>query len=842
MKSRKQPDSSSCENAAVDLSGAGPTAPESWTKPSAEQRLSHRTIFRIQEIANRLCKDLQLTSLFLNPDGEPGLQNVFFVQLSDDPQWDFKCGMLATWDLSRLSTWLTHNIKILEPLFEASPGLYIDFKSLILGAQVDANALDFKAAHSILVNAIESISYSGTVLQSMKEIQENSPDERWWWIRFKADQTDVSEKTIGSLDVWGWRKTVEAPEISSRKDKPTPIKRVRVPAFNLKAGLDNLFLKFIDPFMLGVKPATNCDEEMWPYGKGTDEFAALAVPIYDFLDVEQPDKSGTLLGWIFLVLNLDDPKVSKWALKNGSFSPPELGPSELGISFGIRNFARELREYQTIEAMEGDWETARNPLEFVQQNFGRCTGWEHDDKIRTDDEIISLATTLFFVFLDANGGIWRAGSEVQPEALILRIRDNQKNGSDTRRRIQFLCLRKGRRTTVPSKAERIEEYALLLADIAGWLFDDADLRYRERIAAQNQGQSKTFHDYSKDLNVLDDQLSRYANEAVEVRKSVEAEAEKLINSESISKDAVTALQRIKQEAARLGVPQFDYILRLRFLMSHLRVKTEGRLYEAPEWCWKLLASGTKRDIYLIIRALVWLPAGWSRYEEQRKTLPEAEGPDESFTWARLFLFDEDEDERQAAPSIQKAINEVMEQLFFAWKIRQDDYAACFPPPSLNPEVSWSQRVLWSALDEDEGLAMRSMPPARLLPLLVFALRTAFEHAYLRTLLRTRNISTLAEMPRRRPREIRLWDEIPAKQRIHRIHVDFPAVGLEPDLHNKSVDELIPADLPYGQWSKHMDHYYRVSKPWQWTCRRVLGKMEENDSDAWHYRITLEAKR
>jgi len=422
-------------------------------------------------------------------------------------------------------------------------------------------------------------------------------------------------------------------------------------------------------------------------------------------------------------------------------------------------------------------------------------------------------------------------------SVLLKLKSETPDPGATPKQTLDFCLHADPDTIIPKDSNQRTAYFRRLYKRYNHFYQR--LLRRAEIAAigKQSGESKTFHDYSKDLNVLDDQLSRYASEAVDVRARVEVEAEGLLHSGSLSPGTAAALERIKREAARLATPKFDYILRLRFLMSHLRVKTEGRLYEAPEWCWKWVQSGTKRDIYLLVRALVWLPAGWSRFDEQRKTLPESARLDESFTWARLFLFDEDEGERSGTPPLRAAIDKALTKLFINWGIKQRDYAECFPPPQLNPEADWRKQLLWAALGEAKNEALRTLLPAHLLPLMVFALRTAFEHSYLRMLMRVRNAGSLRDLPRQTPRAIRLWDEVGTG---HRIHVDFPAAGLESDLNKEPAADALTTELPYGHWSKHMNHYHRVAKPWCWHSRRIRGKLDPADADRWFYRITLEA--
>lgn len=541
-------------------------------------------------------------------------------------------------------------------------------------------------------------------------------------------------------------------------------------------------------------------------------------------------RAGPLLGWAQHRF-VDMP--AHWPAGNTKELEPELFQHVRSLSFMLEDFAVRYLEGETEWALERKWEEDDTAVSFMKSHFYHSCGW--------DCQGIEWEEMDFYFEPDEKGDI-----------LKVNLSRKLPNTGERQAGLKSLVahLKRNSLCIIPADATARTAYFASLAEHARYFYRDRShpieiQREARRKLGEFSGQSKTFHDYSKDLNVLDDQLSRYANEAVEVRKSVEAEAEKLINSESISQDAVAALQRIKHEAARLGVPQFDYILRLRFLMSHLRVKTEGRLYEAPEWCWKWMQSGTKWDISLLIRALVWRPVGWKYYNEKANSLSEQALADDEFTWARLFVFEELENEPSHTPSVRRPLSDVLQKLFLqAHPINQGDFTAFFPAPTLNPDNGPDDQLLWSSADSEKKYWL---PPVRLLPLLVFSLRAAFEHAYLRTLLRVQNVDAVRNLPRGREHaeSVVILDQpggTPGGSGVHhKIELHFPALGIEPQFGNLLEHAVEITDLPCGSWRDQMDLYKHCVRPWGWSCHRTPGGVRANSTDHWHYKITLEAR-
>lgn len=347
------------------------------------------------------------------------------------------------------------------------------------------------------------------------------------------------------------------------------------------------------------------------------------------------------------------------------------------------------------------------------------------------------------------------------------------------------------------------------------------------------GESTTFHDYSKDLNLLDYQLREYTDEVVEVKAEVEKLTDELVTllSGLDAGEAKGSVERIRSEIERLGKPSYDYMLRLRFMMAHLKTETEGRLYEQPEWCVRWVKDGTRKDLYLLIRALVWMPVGWKYYDNLAKELRSPDGGgrnlenlDEAdvYAWSRMMTYEtaglKDRSDRDLFDGDQERLARTMWRLFALERIEQSRFATFFPAPTLNPGMSLDAKLLWRELDDREDELY--LPERGLLPLLVFSLRTAFQCSWLRTAYDT--AGQLGEgftegdlnVFQGKSQRIQLTTESDRLNReansCYRIHLNFPLPRALSDDEAESWEE----SLIYREWISQTAHYERLTYPWE----------------------------
>lgn len=579
-------------------------------------------------------------------------------------------------------------------------------------------------------------------------------------------------------------------------------------------GKKGLFEDFLLPFTRGAGHRNRMEVN--------SDIKGFAIPAYDLWS--EGKWKGGMLGWLVVFLAKTADRVKR--ISDNEAHQDLLKHSWLHFTDLVRSYVRRVREANIRDLLE-DYAEPDGTHELPREYF-----------LKHIHQVIGFKTL-------SSAGDQKGREEWQKftvKRLVIPEDTHREEVVQDVIPLPHTCWDSGAKsvkgTTFPPGTRRL----------CAMFLDELELVRAKREEGVQRGESTTFHDYSKDLNVLEDQLYRYSKDVRSTREAVERQGQALLALESLPPAARDLIQRVADEVKRLGDPNFDYMLRLQLLMSHLRVKTEGRLYEAPEFAWRWLESGTRGDIYLILRAFVWRPFGWRWYDERLKSLPESVLDDDAMTWTRLFLFDEDREEsepRVMAGSIRNMISQVFRKLFFQWDISKADYEASFPPPDLNPDADWRDRILWTMDDASITHHLKWLPPVRLLPVFIFALRAAFEHAFLRNFMNVLAADSPKAVKGQKPLLIRIRESTgpnPGGARIHhRIHIAFPALGLEDDLRPLAVGDREAATLPYDNWSRHIDHYRHVSHPWRWQVERVGGKLDPNVPDTWHYEIILEAR-
>lgn len=817
-----------------------------FNEETPRQQVSNRSILRVQQLSNELKDDLNRMELFKQMRSVPeesAVKQVLFVARDyrhEDVQRWYNFRLCATYGFEEEAfDAIKSNKKGIEDLFtlanEFDPQTAANrerFEQALVSeeaalknpnpSETEVATFNRREALDQLLIALAVIPYTGL----LPSLLENSvlPDKASESLKSNACffvPTQEKDKFVlrpfNSFSDFEWIDEAEPEtwdEFTIKSSKKVP---------NLKL-VENLFNNFLLPFTRGAWKGTTHSNNESSEKKPNEDIFGFAVPAYDTWN--EPDGwRGGMAGWLVVFL---DPKTIEKIMRRCAPTKDDkesdfFRHSWLHLADLVRAYVRKIREANISDLLEDYAElrgSTESPRDYFLNHIHQVIGWKWSAEPTSEDD--------------------RAKNK---KCKIEIPRNNEKDDikawvaplSDT---LWQRCGKAGEGTTFPPGTRRI----------CRLLPDGADLVKAKREEGKQSGQSSTFHDTSKDLNVLEDQLQRYTRDVTGVREAVEKDAQALLALDLLPTTAREYVQRIADQAKRLGDPNLDYMLRLQFLMSHLRVKTEGRLYEAPAWCWQLLESGTKRDIYLILRALVWRPFGWAWFDKELKTLPESTLTDDSMTWSRIFLFDEDREEsepRDLNDEVRRSISMVFSKLFFQWHISKADYEAYFPPPDLNRDADWDSPLLWAMSDEDKTHHLQWLPPVNLLPLFIFAMRTAFEHAFLRNFLHVLKADSPEAVKGQKPRAIRISESPgsnPGGARIHhRIHIAFPALGIEPGSSEPMKSEREESVLPYDNWTRHMNHYRHVSHPWHWMVERVAGPLDQDLSDPWHYEITLEAR-
>jgi hypothetical protein len=241
-------------------------------------------------------------------------------------------------------------------------------------------------------------------------------------------------------------------------------------------------------------------------------------------------------------------------------------------------------------------------------------------------------------------------------------------------------------------------------------------------------------------------------------------------------------------------PSMDWFSAVQFTHAHLKTQTYGPITGEPIQCVAMVETGTLRSIYSLVRSLVWMPLHYVGYKELEQDLQAAKSPkiDNPLTWASLFRYDMRPTE--ATSSFHEMLGDRIIQIIRKEQIKGPDFLNRFPAPEINPEDNdFDLPLLW---DEAEP-ASRYSPIERLLPLLVFSLRFAYQCAWAKTL--------LAEAPGS-------FESINISARntdtrTRCIEISFPA----PLSNHHGKLENIPY---YLEWRQQMSHYTGRAYPWK----------------------------
>lgn len=350
-----------------------------------------------------------------------------------------------------------------------------------------------------------------------------------------------------------------------------------------------------------------------------------------------------------------------------------------------------------------------------------------------------------------------------------------------------------------------DKYFTSVAEHARYFYRDRVLPIAEqRKAAKDLGQLSGFletaHDYSKDLNALDHTFGR-------LQKAIGDTASSIKQSLAGRPEFAEFQDKIHTDLNRLLKIRDHSLLRPRFMMAHLRTQTEGYYYEQPDWIVKRLANGTRGDIYFLFNHLVWEPLGARHYLALLEMPPqEAEVSD----WSRLFAYDE----IGRHPQVDAFLADYLKQCFLrrpenGGPMTPEQFGARHPPPKINPEQGMTDVIL-------PGLRELVVGIRGLLPLVVFSLRTAFQHAWLTSFIKS-GIHGLDAGPFDPVTErVTLSDEMGDDS--YTLRIEFP------NPFSREILKRWPRDrfdapiskselLPWGNWEREVSFYSGLGLPW-----------------------------
>ncbi len=554
-------------------------------------------------------------------------------------------------------------------------------------------------------------------------------------------------------------------------------------------------------------------------------------------------RGGALLGWVLnrLPRSVELAKVgwARLAYESGTLTQRHRLYRHLrSLSFLAETFASKFMNGETEWALERDWKNEDTARSYMERYFFHSCSWACSFDLKgIEDSDLKHAKDGYFHRISERRLLVNLSKSSAPN-------DSKESGDPV-----IAVLTPTIHYLEPDTSVANEHFTCI-AEHARFFYRDRVLpRQQEKEAArllgEGSGKLKSAHDYSKDLNVLDGLVGKVLEEVAELEQQVDGLLDKPEAKESAA-DGFARLHRIKEALN----------LRNRFLMAHERTISQARFYPQPEWCVNLVKSGYMKDLDELVRLLVWQPLGWVRYQDlavagRRKDLSHSEVSE----WSRLFAYDE----RGANPGIDRILGDYLLRLFAPdadnrrpdvsekWGINHEEFGRLHPPPLLNEHQGFEKcaknQILWSPLSPEQ-LGKRWLPAAELLPLLVFSLRAAFQHAWLRTFLDAAGGSP--GIAQHIQMEAKDEPHFTGHYSIYGLHLDFPSPTPPPNGTETRPEGSV--DLPWGDWLKQMDHYAGKVRPWKRWEVSLVGKVSPHPelqspasaihNDVWHYRISI----
>lgn len=866
-----------------------------WKEPTPEQRVSHRAILRFRELADEFARDLNEILRATRSDNSleerPPNIGVYFISSDRNPDLlpdsypDQDCcryynlRLLETYRLTGPDNeeipikpaldWIKVHFTDFEPLFRCSDHLenhqhdhYAQFERLVEALKAERKSEKIfqlaEQVHDLIVEAISAMPYTGLLPSALDEgfRKENYLDLT---VPVQFDLKFGDKENDGKVCFPCFKK-IKKVDLKKNPDSLISRKAFKDNGEKQAKDLGRLYIgQFINWFTLGFDPVADSSKMDSPYQfKGhSGDLEGLALPVFHFHD-HAGEPVGGCEGWAVIHFSTD-PLSAKLAKTGFSMVRSKLIQAKAAFHLACRSFSRRVREERMRELIEKEWSgRVSDPRGFTLAHFNEFDGWIADSSLTL--EFTNLEPHWIFCFLRQKNN-------------TVQIYDEKQSGEDSNQHANVskfyepslithvavvpplrgklpdwtkpLIFCKRRDTLLPPLHDDVVKYGFHITQSVHQIYEMASLKQARQKQDLQSGFLASAHDYSKDLNVLDGLVGTILEEFCDLEQKVTG---MLPDSES-KKEVAEGFRRLDRLKGALN-------LRNRFVMSHDRTESQSRFYAQPEWCVRLVESGCMKDLDELIDLLVWQPLGWIRYHDlagahRRNRLPRNEVAD----WYRLFAYDD----RGMNPAIDELLGAYLHKLFVppleaerpgdlpALGISREEFGRLHPPPVLNEHQGYEphpdNQILWSPLSlEDRG--KRWLPAAELLPLLVFSLRAAFQHAWLRTFLDAEKGNP--EVTQHIHLEAKDERHTTGDYSIYSLHLDFPAP--ESQKSDSAVGISDKTTLPWGDWDRQMNHYNGKVRPWRrWETTLVAPiiakeNLESPPSgihlDPWHYQISI----
>lgn len=305
-------------------------------------------------------------------------------------------------------------------------------------------------------------------------------------------------------------------------------------------------------------------------------------------------------------------------------------------------------------------------------------------------------------------------------------------------------------------------------------WDRLEQIHETRIIGKRLGQLVSAHDYSKELNGIEIAYSQFDELIDTVINKIETVD---FASSDNKKDVLAQLDR-------LVIPNNHAFLRRRFLFGHQFIESAGYIHGFPAQCLEWLRDGRKKSIYCLLRALIWVPI---------PPINKNSEPKFSDLWCRAYDFQTPNFEKSALyikcnALFEELMNKSSNDTAQSFKILNDWVTI----PKLNPDASSEQQILWPNPPPN---APCLLPMKGLLPILVFALRCAFQAAWLWSLSLATKHKKKSPLPK-----IDLASSLD-RSRGGSLTLSFPSLTEDKSLHQQLVEEF----------SAHTERYAGLSR-------------------------------
>jgi hypothetical protein len=792
---------------------------DEWKTPLPEQEVSNRSILRVQQLSNEMAHQLKLLPIFKN--GGWQVAQVLFAardystrtsstEQNVDKRW-YNFRLCDAYRFPKeVRAWFKRdgqNIRLFKCLFDAANKVehtraaFEKFQRAVLsGDLADESDKLWNDAYEQLIIALAVIPYDGVLLGLLEKaffshkVRIKPPHAILFQPCDKGNEMKAFALNSFQLASEESIESSEAKEINSTRFHP------HIETY--EKDLTELFGNFLLEFTRGVLPSVVKSE---PRERAQEDDAAhatdksdniqgiqgFAVPAYDALTLD--GYRGGMAGWIVVIMSRSNEQAQnedgspKAASVREFFKQPKQ--AELSwemFSLLAQTYVRRVREAQMLDIVEEYVALNRPPAakRFFLQHIKRVCD--------------------ICVFADVNESLERITkrdplrlSDIELVKLRKLLDSNEfEPRLDLKRPLLDVCV----------SLER-------LAKTFFELLKDAENQHR---AGEQAGFLTSAHDYSKDIGSV---LLRLSDFKSDLDRSFQAIKEQAGQLSGLPAPASEVGAGILSELRSWTVPRFDWFPVVRFTNAHLATQTRGILVPEPIECVASLERGSLRDIYDVVRLLVWHPITLQKFKEREEEFAKFATDKLRLpsTWWTLFSFDLDPS--PASQPFHERLGQRVLTLILDEKITQPDFARRFKIPRINPgiELDDPRSILWP-----DGEPDRWRPLDGLLPLFVFSMRFAFQCAW---------ATTILDGPKE-PLSIVIAASRPEDRR-YELRITFPSllpVGARLDDHPY-----------YGEWKAQVAHYTGtpIWKTSPWKARAETHAVTQEDRDA-RCEVTLAA--